>query len=663
MNMKETLIQEKLFNEDLTLKTPLDEDTDELIITGRFPPVMDTSGLVLSKRIMLAGKKVDVICGDYDLKKDETFYKLIKNFINEKFIVSSNSDTIYGIQTFRKEGMELLHAFDKEYDKIYSRSWTLGSHFLALDYKIEHPDVKWTAEFSDPMRVDINNKLRKDSEIVFNDDEYLEKINKQISDLNQQNSYDFPLITKYDSRYFLTEYLPFLFADEIVFTNKNQRQIMLKRFPFDMKSYVIRKSKISRHPTLDEEFYHIMESDYHVDEDYVNFGYFGTFYGKRHWEHVILAFEMLEEDIKEKIKIHIFSNEDLLIKDLISNTSLEEHIIINQTVDFLEFLNLCTLMDVLIVNDTITENFFDKNPYLPSKYADYLGSKTKIWALCEKSSIMNTFEIDYKSDITLFSSSATTLKEILKDFGLESNAEFDDLELIRHYQNRLTTLNDVFYSKFLQKEFWNKRYNDLNSETLTLKREHDQLTKQFDEKSSKLDYVGGEFDGIHLQNTQLKEYNYELQKALAESNSNFDNLKKEHLKLHNITKNSFKHNEESNDMIDLYKEEIIGYKQDESLFNRLISNPLSRMYIRYKIPRKEREVTRKLFEKVKYSSWFNRYYYIHQNNDVDKFCWYKLLSPELHYVCHGIDEDRHANAYEKRKLSKKALLKILEHKK
>ena len=65
----------------------------------------------------------------------------------------------------------------------------------------------------------------------------------------------------------------------------------------------------------------------------------------------------------------------------------------------LEFLNLTTQFDVLVVNDAATTAHHEVNPYLPSKVADYRGSGTPVWAICEPGSVLATLDFEHRSDL------------------------------------------------------------------------------------------------------------------------------------------------------------------------------------------------------------------------------------------------------------------------
>ena len=54
---------------------------------------------------------------------------------------------------------------------------------------------------------------------------------------------DLPHINPDDGLYLLGEYLPYVFADKIRFTNHNQREIMLSEFPYNIKNFVMEKMR------------------------------------------------------------------------------------------------------------------------------------------------------------------------------------------------------------------------------------------------------------------------------------------------------------------------------------------------------------------------------------------------------------------------------------
>ena len=297
--------------------------------------------------------------------------------------------------------------------------------------------------------------------MVVDDEGYIGKLNDEINIFNQKNNTSFPLIENKSSAYFIAEYLVYLFADKVIFTNANQRETMLGQFPVDVYDFVIDKSEIKRHPTLQSRYYHIKESDIDLNDEYINVAYFGTdYYGKRHFEALFYALESLNHRFKDKIRLHLYINDKKLIKRLISTLSVKDNIIVRKPLDYLSFLNATTKFDVLIVNDVITKGNFEINPYLPSKLSDYLGSSRDVWALCEMGSTLSVADVRYKSDINDFESCGETLVQILHDRGFVD----DDYSFDEYYNRRLTFLNELYEMEFRKNLELEKELKDLKKE-------------------------------------------------------------------------------------------------------------------------------------------------------------------------------------------------------
>ncbi|MBR5503475.1 MAG: hypothetical protein IKV87_03370 [Methanobrevibacter sp.] len=431
------------------------KQVDDLLIAYKFPPMTDVGGIILAKRALLTGKSYDVVHTEIQEPLDNDFNEIIDEIINNRIIIKNFE---YGMskkelnETFNNyitEGLKKLEDANDNYKTITTRSWGVQPVFLALEYKLNHPECFWTAEFSDPLTVNIENKSR-DKKFKLDNKDYADRINKEIDRVNKEKNSKLEHIKEDDNIYLLCEYLAYVFADKIRFINSNQRYIMLKQCPYDVKDLVMGKSEIKSHPTLDEKYYHVKEVDYKVDEDCINIGYFGTYFGKRNFETIFYAYDNLNDDLKAKIKFHLFLNHGDNLKRLTSNLNMGKSLIVNNKVSLLEFLNLSTKLDVLLVNDTETKGNFEKNPYRPSKIADYLGSNNDIWGICEKDSIMDSLEeIKYKSYINDYYSAKLVLNQIIQD-----SDKIDDELKTKPYKDE--DLNDYSINYF------NKNMDDLS---------------------------------------------------------------------------------------------------------------------------------------------------------------------------------------------------------
>lgn len=433
-------------------------DSDELVISLLFPPSDYVSGINAFKRILNNEKPVDVLQAKSELQDID--FDSFNRYINDRLFLDVDLEFDTPLSIF-KSLSNARNLIQKDYAKIYSRSWLANNHFIALDYKLSKPDVYWCAEFSDPLILNIINRVRNKKKFFINNPLYVDSINKHIIELNEQNNAKFPLIENQSSVFFLAEYLTYLFADKIIFTNENQRDVMLNQFSSDVQEFVIKKSVIEMHPTLDEEFYRVESVELDLDDDYINMAYFGKdYYGIRHFESLFYSIESLNHEFKDKIRIYLFMEEVSLIKRLVSSFNSRDRFIVKKPLDYFEFLNATTKFDVLIVNDVITKGLWSCNPFLPSKISDYLGSSRDIWAFYENGSALSKFDLKYMSDMADFEDCRNQLVDILEDYGFkDDNYSFNE----DYFIQRLTTLNRLFDTEF-------KRNSKLKDENKSLKK-------------------------------------------------------------------------------------------------------------------------------------------------------------------------------------------------
>lgn len=452
-------------------------NADELVISFRFPPITDISGIVVAKRIIEDGIQVDVLHNDVE-NFDYISLDIADEFINERMTVSIDAvrDNVECIQSFIRDGMDILK--DRPvYERIYSRSWLMSNHFLAMEYKFRNSNVFWRAEFSDPVYRNIDTGKGKTFKKAHIDDkQFITHLNDEIEKYNELNDTNFAKLDNPNNTYFIAEYLSLLFADELIFTNPNQRQIMLEYYGEDMKDIVFKKSTFSPHPTLSDEYYHLEKSDIQLNGDDINIAYFGSFYYiSRHFEPLFYAFESLNHRYKDRIKFHLFIHQDSFLKILMDSLTFKDNIILRKPLEYLEFLNATTKFDILLINDTITGEIFTVNPYLPSKLSDYLGANRDIWAIYEEGSILSKSDVRYKSSMNDYNQSSEVLIRILDDYGYGDDA----CTVSEHYhEKRITDLNKILKNEFDAKNSAEKKNRKLKKEIEKLKAENRKLKKE-----------------------------------------------------------------------------------------------------------------------------------------------------------------------------------------
>lgn len=242
---------------------------------------------------------------------------------------------------------------DEPAEVIYSRSMFAGSHEAAYRYKQAHPDVVWFAEFSDPIYLDTTGSKRSQPTTYTGDEAWL-------------NDY-----------WQLIENWVYEAADHILFTNANQRSVMLDHAAPELKSRGREHSDVLTHPVLDSKWSEIVAADYELDSTQINVGYFGSFYENRSAEQLLTLLD------DPRVHLHLFVPNP---KEVRGRDRLHVH----QTVEHLRFLSIGKAMDYLVLNDI--QYAGDVNPYIPSKLADYLATGTSVLAFIEAGSILSQHE-------------------------------------------------------------------------------------------------------------------------------------------------------------------------------------------------------------------------------------------------------------------------------
>lgn len=385
-----------------------------LVVSVCFPPFSDASSVTVAKRILEAGEVVDVVSADMSevRRTDPTLQEIVEGLVDEHTILRSRmtfSDW-QSARNFTVEGWEALTAssgFNWPYSSLYSRAMWPASHVLASYIKFRRPSTYWTAEFSDPLSRTIQGAPRPGS---FEEDEL-------VSELMSASTDALAISLPAPSTVFeLAELVPFALADELVFTNQHQMDYMLESWGSeDLTRAVIAKARISPHPTLPFEFYRMTNEEPAFGTDYVRIAYFGSFYANRSLGDVFTAIAALPLDRRRRLRFDIYTNERSSLLVAIAESNLLDIVAVHDPVPYLDFLKLTTHYDCLLVNDTDTAGSHKVNPYLPSKWSDYLGSGTAIWSVVEPGSSLSALPTDYSSRSGDLAEAILVLNRIIED--------------------------------------------------------------------------------------------------------------------------------------------------------------------------------------------------------------------------------------------------------
>lgn len=372
-----------------------------LVASYCFPPYSDTAAIVAAKRVREAGEAVDVICNAMDSVRSQDWSLVqIAGDLVRRFAALPTATAFSSwrsVSEYVNVGMLTFQRWEAEqgaYEHLYSRAQFAASHFLAGRIKTERPQIRWRAEFSDPVSHDVLGQPRyasldADSPIIAHLRRAIEERGFATPSGDNSNQW--------------CETIVFALADEILFTNRIQRDFMISKITDDALADRVReRAVVSAHPTLPREFYGLETTGYRLDSSRANIGYFGNFYQNRGVDLVLQALTELPEASRERLCLHVFTS-GRAIDDLtreVQRLRLQRCVRVNGYVGFLEFLNLADQMSVLLVNDAVTPAEAQVNPFLPSKISDYKGSSTPTWAIIEEGSPMDCLsDIAHRSPI------------------------------------------------------------------------------------------------------------------------------------------------------------------------------------------------------------------------------------------------------------------------
>ncbi len=367
---------------------------ETLVVAYAFPPYNDTSALVVGRRLAVARRAVDVLTQSMDniRDRDERSLELVRESVHLLHRLPGRGAFAHWgrIADFVTRGEGWISKTEagrgKPYREIYSRTMFPAAHILAAVHKLNNPAVRWVAEFSDPMSIDSAGEPRVS--LIPDGDEVLEAIESGMRQLGHELPADRNL-------WELVELLAYCLADEVVFTNPNQRTFMVDRIASsDLRERVVARSRADRHPTLPERFYDLEKPSYYLDPAKVNIGYFGVFYAVRGVGDLLNALAGLDAEDRSRIALHVFTNKPGDTRNEVASLGLDDCVVVQPYVPYFEFLALSRRFDWLVVTDARAGALHGINPYLPSKYSDYAGSGSRIWSMVEPGSVLESLPAD-----------------------------------------------------------------------------------------------------------------------------------------------------------------------------------------------------------------------------------------------------------------------------
>ncbi len=372
-----------------------------------FVPFQDTGAITAAKRIRLAAQPTDVIACDFTGHKltDPTSHRIAEDWVRDVSFLPLKPvwDHPQGVRDFAQQAHARAAELIREgavFTQVYSRAMWAASHVAAAVFKLEHPEIPWRAEFSDPLSLDIHGAPRG-AEIPAGDPWFLALLERVQAALP---GVVLPRLNVMQ----LAEYVAYVLADELVFTNASQLQVMVDAIAVpEVQALVQHKSVVAPHPTLPQEAYGLCAAPVAIPQEGIHIGYFGEFYASRGLTEVTAAMARLPQGLREQVHLHVFTSfvpgeggdgrerldprrraelEAMVGASLGDVAALERQIHVHAALPYLEFLAATQQFDVLVVADANAAGAFPVNPFLPSKWSDYRGSAATTWAIVDAGS-------------------------------------------------------------------------------------------------------------------------------------------------------------------------------------------------------------------------------------------------------------------------------------
>lgn len=385
-------------------------EADTLAVCFAFTPYRTTSGVNAAKRLREDSRPVDVVQNDLGkrLGRDHSLDLLTGPLIRRRARLTA--PPWFGgwsaVEGFVSKGVERVEGWidDRKhpYARIYSRSHYAASAFLAARIAALQPDARWVAEFSDPLSRDIGGGIRS-GEVRPGSvrDAALAQIEAAgwSAPPPQRPARD----KKAEENLFAwAEVLCYALADEIVFTNEAQRDLMLEACHDPaLAARAHEVSVIRPHPVPDPGLYALDEDPADdglvLEPGVVHIAYFGAFYDRRPPTPLLRAVAALPASDRERLRVQIFTptHEDVAAKAV--EHGVADVVRVHPPVPYLRMLALSRRMSVLLVMDAEPLESGAPNPFLPSKWSEYHGAGVPVWGMVEEGSPLSSRPLDLRS--------------------------------------------------------------------------------------------------------------------------------------------------------------------------------------------------------------------------------------------------------------------------
>lgn len=350
------------------------------VISWFFPPINSSEGLVTFKLLKNSRLNYDVYTQNSNVS---WAYGNSENLLKSK-----NINTIYGdssgFDSWKKGCIDYFKENHEKYDFIMTRSMPPESHEIGLELKKLFPEIIWISSFGDPIHNSPYSIYWKKTSPYAVKGKKIENISVKfllspkriikhyLWSRNQKVEYEEEHKKKE------IEESTILNSQCVIFNNEFQKKYMLK----NLDEQISKKGIVLPH-SFDLELYDKKTTKTKCDNTikFVYLGHLDLIRTPLPFLNAILKLRDNYRDLYEKIKIDFYGTIDDYSKLFIFNNKLYDKILFNSNVDYLESLRIMKKSDYCLLFDGNISHIVEENIFFPGKLPDYIGSKSKIFAI------------------------------------------------------------------------------------------------------------------------------------------------------------------------------------------------------------------------------------------------------------------------------------------
>jgi len=384
-----------------------------------YTPFNTTSAVVAAKRLVTAGESFDVITQDMAPLRtiDASTQDIDAPLLGKRVTLPGRpGKSSLKLASFCRDGSrawETLSRGRPPYENLYSRAQWPHSHALAALIKVRQPNINWEAEFSDPISVGTKGIPHQ---VTLDNSPERDEIDLALHQAGFPTDPDITLDA-------WIEHITYALADKILFINDNQRQFMVSRITDEaLAARVMEHSVISPHPVVPDHVMKLVSETPKPADGKIHIGYFGMYYERRGIGEILAALSRLSPALQRQVIFHVYAPAIQLrtVRKHVRKFHLGRVVRVNRYLNYVDFLGAARAMDWVLIVDTQVNDIFGINPYLPSKYADFLSTGTKMWGILEQGSPLSSRPLDAVSATGDIDRAVELLEQIIESAHTET---------------------------------------------------------------------------------------------------------------------------------------------------------------------------------------------------------------------------------------------------